>query len=171
VLRDALRVAQEAGVSVAVAGGLAQQVWGRIRATRDIDLLVATSERATLLDAFDAAGFCRGPQTALGDADLVTVVREDTFIDIEVDLLLVSGGFGESAVTRAVPLDLDGLRVPFVTAEDLILLKLLADRVLDRADVRGIVLEQAGRLDLAYLRATAADLGLSDALEAALRAS
>jgi hypothetical protein len=161
-----LRIARQAGTPVAVAGGPAQQVWGRIRATRDIDLLAAPRVPRAFLEALVQGGLTAA---TLGDVDLVPLVREESFADIEVDLLLVKGGFGERAVRRAIELDIGGMEDPFVTAEDLILLKLLADRVLDRADVEDIVREQSGRLDLAYLRSEAATLGLSDRLEIVLK--
>ena len=39
-LGEVLDALASAGARAAVAGGIAQQVWGRIRATRDLDLLV-----------------------------------------------------------------------------------------------------------------------------------
>ena len=45
-------------------------------------------------------------------------------------------------------------------AEGLLLLKLLAFRPLDREDIRGILLKNAGRLDLAWVRSGAAEVGL-----------
>jgi hypothetical protein len=71
---------------------------------------------------------------------------------------------GEDAVRRAVLLSVGSLEVPVVSAEDLLLLKLLADRVLDRVDAEDIAREQSGRLDLDYLTRTAAGLGLADRL-------
>ncbi len=58
----------------------------------------------------------------------------------------------------------------FVTAEDLILLKLLANRPKDRVDVADILFVQV-TLDEAYLRRWAATLGIAVELEDALRAN
>ena len=56
----------------------------------------------------------------------------------------------------------------FVTAEDLILLKLLANRPKDRVDVSDILFVQV-TLDEAYLRRWAATLGIAVELEDSLR--
>jgi hypothetical protein len=60
-------------------------------------------------------------------------------------------------------------RDSFVTAEDLILLKLLANRPKDRVDVSDILFIQA-TLDEAYMRRWAATLGVAVELENALGA-
>ena len=57
----------------------------------------------------------------------------------------------------------------FVTAEDLILLKLLADRPKDRIDIADTLFIQ-GRVDESYLRHWATTLGVVPQLDAALAA-
>jgi hypothetical protein len=174
-LVDVLDALATAGARVAIAGGIAQQVWGRIRATRDLDLLVlsASGERP-VFDALKARGLraTRKP-TSLAAMTLHSFVREDPegFVDVPVDLFFVTGGLGSDAVDRAVSLPLGGRSIPVVRAEDLILLKLLADRILDRADAEDVVREQGDRLDLADLRTRATQLGLLPALERTLRAA
>jgi hypothetical protein len=62
---------------------------------------------------------------------------------------------------------LDGLTAWLVSPEDLILLKLLAARPRDLADI-GDVLFTQGQLDKTYLRHWADELGVRAALEEAL---
>jgi hypothetical protein len=167
-LEEALAILRAQGIAFALADGLAQQVWGRVRATRELDLILSMpGDRGALLDAFAARGMrtLREPRL-LGDLELHSLSREDSeaFVDVSVDLLLARGGLGEDVVRRAVLLSVGSLEVPVVSAEDLLLLKLLADRVLDRVDAEDIVREQSGRLDLDYLTRTAAGLGLADQL-------
>jgi hypothetical protein len=57
-----------------------------------------------------------------------------------------------------------------VSPEDLLLLKLLADRPRDRADIADLLLV-AGPLDMPYVRAWANRLGLDERLERALEDS
>jgi hypothetical protein len=57
-----------------------------------------------------------------------------------------------------------------VTAEDLLLFKLLADRSKDRMDIEDMLLV-CGPLDTAYLRQWAAHLQIADRLERALAAA
>jgi len=172
-LGEVLDALAAAGARAAVAGGIAQQVWGRIRATRDLDLLVLSAAgEGPVLDALRTRGLraTRKP-TSIAGMTLRSFVRDDAegFVDVPVDLFFVTSGLGSEAVERAVSLSIGGRAVPIVQAEDLLLLKLLADRVLDRADAADIVRAQGDRLDVPYLRARAAKLGLLPALEKALR--
>jgi hypothetical protein len=164
-----------AGARAAVAGGIAQQVWGRIRATRDLDLLVRSAAgEGPVLGGLAARGLrpTRKP-TSLAAMTLHSLARDDPegFVDVPVDLFFVTSGLGAEAVERAVPLTIGGRAIPVVRAEDLLLLKLLADRVLDRADAEDIVREQGDRIDIADLRTRAATLGILPALERTLRAA
>ncbi|MHC4223336.1 MAG: nucleotidyl transferase AbiEii/AbiGii toxin family protein [Planctomycetota bacterium] len=167
-LEEILRVLRAHGTRFALAGGLAQQVWGRVRSTRDVDLLISMpDDLSSLLAAFAARAIhASGEPRRLGDLEFHSLSREDpeAFVDVPVDLLVARGGLGEQAVRRAISLPIGSLVVPVVSAEDLLLLKLLADRILDRVDAEDIAREQSGRLDLAYLKEGAGNLGLTDQL-------
>ena len=63
--------------------------------------------------------------------------------------------------------ELDGLSINFVSPEDLILLKLLASRPRDIADI-GDVLFTQGQLDEPYMLHWAEQLGIKEALETIL---
>jgi hypothetical protein len=68
---------------------------------------------------------------------------------------------------RRVRDELWGMSVSLATPEDLSLLKLLAHRPRDMADIVDIRMVQ-GDLDEAYMRRWATDLGVSDRLDRAL---
>lgn len=174
-LGEVLDALAATGARAAVAGGIAQQVWGRIRATRDLDLLVvAAGDEAQVIEALKARGLrTTGRPRSIAEMTLCSLVREDTdgFVDVQVDLFFVTRGPGREAVDRAVSLPVAERTIPMVRAEDLLLLKLLADRVLDRADAVDIVREQEGRLDMTYLRARASSLGLVPQLDRTLQAA
>lgn len=173
-LAHVLEAVRESGARAAVAGGIAQQVWGRVRATRDLDLLVALESDQDLSVALNKRGFRTSrPPKVLDDMTLRSFVREDSasFVDVTVGILLVRDGLGLEAVRRAVSISLGEFEVPVVTAEDLPLLKLVADRVLDRKDAEDIVRAQGTRLDLEWLRDRARQLGVAPALERVLDAS
>src|SRR4029079_19569372 len=73
-----------------------------------------------------------------------------------LDLVIAAPGLDEEFLERARLLDLGGVEVPVVSAEDLVAMKLLAGRRKDLEDVRGVLAEQRGRLDLARVRAVLA---------------
>ena len=68
-----------------------------------------------------------------------------------MDLLLAIPGYEELIVTHAMQRSLAGLAVWICSAEDLIIQKAVAGRAKDWQDVEGILIEQQGKLNLAYL--------------------
>jgi hypothetical protein len=80
---------------------------------------------------------------------------------ITVDVAVGSMGFERQVVSRAANTNLGTLNVTVATAEDLILMKLVAGRARDLEDVENIVLAQQ-ELDWDYLLTT------GSALQAAL---
>jgi hypothetical protein len=68
-----------------------------------------------------------------------------------VDLIVAGLPYEESAIRRAVRVDVAGKDVRFCTAEDLVLHKIVSDRSRDRDDVEGIIGRQGKRLDRTYL--------------------
>ncbi|HQU43702.1 MAG TPA: hypothetical protein PK867_12880, partial [Pirellulales bacterium] len=68
-----------------------------------------------------------------------------------MDLFLAESRFQRELVARSRPEQIDDLTVSVVTPEDLILLKLLARRPRDLADIGDILFIQ-GTLDEGYLR-------------------
>jgi len=75
-------------------------------------------------------------------------------------------GLKELFLSRVVPVRVGSVTVPVISPEDLIVTKILAGRPKDVEDVRGILLERGGQLDLGTVRATLAlleaALGQSD---------
>ncbi len=107
-LDEVLDALAASGARAAVAGGIAQQVWGRIRATRDLDLLVLSAAgEKPVLDALKARGLrvTRKPKS-LATMTLHSLVRDDPegFIDVPVDLFFVtSGRIGSRRTRRLAP--------------------------------------------------------------------
>lgn len=81
---------------------------------------------------------------------------------IQTDLVLGGPGLEEVFLERAIELEVEGVRVPVATAEDLIAMKILGGRAKDLDDVRSLLAANSGRLDLAHVR------GVLRALEQAL---
>ena len=171
-LRRALRILDELAVHFALMGGIAMAAWGRLRATQDFDLLLGSSQvdPDRLLSALRQAGFKfrrDAPLTEIGGARFLQAVyaHPDHFLDVRVDLQLADHEFHKLAVRRAIPLQFDGLTIPVVTLEDLIVLKLAAGRVLDRVDAAEIYRARESQLDLDHLRRAAASLACEPILD------
>jgi len=72
----------------------------------------------------------------------------------QLDLITASLPFEETAYGRASFHQLFGIRLPFPSPEDLIILKVLAGRDKDMLDASGVVRRHGERLDLSYLEQT-----------------
>lgn len=178
VLQQIWSVLQPLHLPSAVMGGIAVSLWKHVRATQDVDLLVgvAPAGEATVIQALRAGGFRpkrQPPVMQLGEFRLLQLLYEPpgSYIDVQVDLLLVSSEYHLQALDRRVPAQLPatGVEVEVLACEDLILHKLLAARILDRADVAALLRANAGTLDLPYLREWGTRLGVLEDLAAIWR--
>ena len=127
-----------------VVGATAMQLWGTTRATRDVDILIEpTLENAErVLEALPhltvgvatqwlAEEIVKRPVTILGDMP-------------RVDILTVAWSVHyRHAAPRAVVFEVEGVRIPTASLEDLIASK-RTDRLQDAADIE--VLEEIRRL-------------------------
>jgi hypothetical protein len=156
-------------IPMALMGGIALATWKYVRATRDIDLLLGMAEdrEERLVEVLKACG-CRPkhspPIVRLGQLDLVQLVYEppETFMDLQIDLLLAKSDYHRKALDRRVPIrlaDLD-IEIDVLACEDLILHKLLAERIVDLADTAALMRANRESLDYAYLLNWIENLGL-----------
>jgi hypothetical protein len=154
---------------MAVMGGLALATWKHPRSTQDVDLLLALSEGEVqpVLDLLVRAGL--RPKKALqpisiGQLDVVQFLYEppESFIDVQIDLLLAKTEYHRQALGRCVVVQLPDLAmdVAVLACEDLILHKLLAGRIIDRADVVSLLKANQPILEIEYLLRWARQLGL-----------
>jgi len=69
---------------------------------------------------------------------------------MEVDLVLAGSGLESIALGRATRVDIEGVRVPFAHATDLVVMKVLAGRGKDLDDVEALL--AGGEVDVAEAR-------------------
>jgi hypothetical protein len=146
---------RERGLRWYVFGAQAVVAHGRPRLTADVDITVelAGAGMSDLVALLGRRGFdLRFPLSPehLQEARLLPMVHAST--DMPVDLVIAAPGLDEEFLERARPMDLGGVEVPVISAEDIIAMKVLAGRRKDLEDVRGILVEQQGRLDLVRTR-------------------
>jgi hypothetical protein len=136
----------------ALIGGLAAGLRGRVRSTEDIDLLLTVPQLRlpALLEALVGRGFT---------CDVLATVREWTqhhmvvlgYRGVRIDWLKPVLPLYQHVLDRAEPEEGFGRTVRVATAEGLILLKLIASRTQDVADVEALLAANQGRLDLAWV--------------------
>jgi hypothetical protein len=141
-LGDVAAILERVGARFALVGGLAVSVHTEARATKDIDLAVATDPAGIqrLLDEMAAAGFTPRVHGAPGPGSIVRFSRIGTDgIARWVDVICAGTPFEERAIGRARPATILGREIPIVTVEDLLVYKLLAGRPQDVADAIRLV--------------------------------
>lgn len=168
LLSDLAAALSAIGAEWYVFGAQAALVWGRPRLTTDVDVTVKCSVSTDhLVRTLNARGF------SLRIDATETFVRTTRVVPLEhresglaLDVVLAGPGLEDLFLERAVPIDVAGTVVPFISPEDLIVTKLLAGREKDIEDVRGVLSERGSTLDLGCIRATLAlledALGQSD---------
>ena len=151
----------------AVGGALANNYWGIVRATEDVDCLISlpaikyqlfASELnaigCTLRDEHGQDVPVTVPRLLehVGQRKLIECIYPLPDAPVRVELFVPAVPLQDEILRRAVPIRVGNHEIRITTAEDLILLKLVFHRVKDLQDVRGILWVQRGRLDFDYLR-------------------
>ncbi len=148
---DWLRAAK---IDCAVVGGVAASIYGRPRATRDIDLVAIADETLWSELLQSGAQFGIGPRQAdaLEFAKISRVILlEHRPTAVEIDLSVAGIAFETSMVASATPVTLSGVEIRLARPDDILVMKSLALRPRDIADIEGILQVQEG-LDLNRVR-------------------
>ena len=153
-IRSAVRWLDEAGVPAAVVGGIAASIRGRPRVTKDVDFvaladpdacpsLVASAKRHGLVPRHDdVVEFARTTRVLL-------LVHSS---GVEVDVSLGALPFERELVEASEKVTVAGAEFSLARAEDLVIMKALALRPRDVADIEAVVAANPG-IDLARVRA------------------
>lgn len=148
-----LREFEARKIPYALGGALALAYWAEPRATRDVDLNVFLAEELAdkVVGALQAAG-C----TVDADAAMARVRDRGDLVAhysaIRVDVFFPFHPFHESVRDRIKVAETPSGRRPVLSAEDLIIFKVLFSRPKDWVDIQAMVFAQGARLDRAYLR-------------------
>ena len=143
-----------AAVPGAIIGGVAASVLGRPRLTEDIDVLVILErqEWTSFLRAGREFGFAPRVDDALDFAEssrVLLVVHQPS--GVSIDIVLGALPLEDEIVRGALNVEIAGIRLPLAAPESIVVMKTLARRVRDIADIEGI-LEVHDELDLEWIR-------------------
>jgi len=148
-----------------VIGALALPVWGRPRATLDIDVMILAAEiPEKLISGLRSVGFKQDSQWELSNPLLKGIQTRLRSKTLTLDILLRQDEHHEEAFRRRRKKYHRRMYVWFPSAEDLILLKLRAGRHTDFDDVVGILERVGSVLDFPYLSRWARRLGIVEEL-------
>jgi hypothetical protein len=124
-----------------VFGAQAVNLYGFPRATADLDLTIELGQLAAakLVDVLSAVGFT--PRFA--DAAFITATQVIPMVhgasEMPIDLVLAGSGLEQQFLDEVVVMQVAGCAIPVLSAENLVVTKLLAARPKDLEDVRELV--------------------------------
>ena len=151
----------------ALAGGWAYSALVEPRATTDIDILLLLEQpsrdqlQLLLSSLFDSI-IVHPTAMVFRGVSIWRCVGILNNQEVVIDLLLADSEYLRTALARRRKILFHTLSVPIVTVEDLILLKTLAGRLQDQADLEKIKIRQDElRVDWAYVVEWKAKLGLA----------
>lgn len=153
-LEAVLRLLRRTGDRGVIIGGLAASLLGRPRLTADIDavIMLSVDQLSDLLEAAAQEGLI--PRIA----DAVAFARQHRVLllqhresGIPVDISLGALPFEAEMIARRLLLNVGDLAIPVPRPEDLIVLKSVAHRPADLADIRAIA-ESHPEIDRKYIR-------------------
>lgn len=135
-----------------VIGGLANTVWGRPRATYDADVKVILG-KFTIAEFGDLVGrhFAFRVPEPIAFAQRAYVLLVQLNEEVPADLVIGYLPYEDQAIDRAMPVEIEGVKLPVCTAEDLIIHKAISERERDWLDIEGVLLRQRDKLDQHYI--------------------
>jgi len=170
------RLCDACDVPYMVMGGVAVAVHAIPRPTLDVDLTIRADEPALLrfLESANEAGFIVPDHYRCGFTDSLKGMHKLQLscfvgeIEHDVDLFLVTTDYQAAAFERRFRAMLAEHEVWVISAEDLVLHKLLTGRGRDESDVDDVLFLQ-GPFDLEYMRRWGEALDILPVLERKLR--
>jgi len=176
-LEDIIARLETSGVTYAITGSIASNLWGTPRTTHDVDIVVILSgtDVERLLVAFADSYYLSEPavRDAVVQGGMFNII--DSRKGLKADFWVTRDDlFNESMLSRRCRLEVVPGQEAYVgSAEDVLLHKLVWNQITPSArqlgDAAGIAAVQAGKLDLDYLRKWAARQGTAAVLEEILQ--
>lgn len=160
----------------ALIGGLAVSAWGAIRATKDIDFLLYLAYPAakeSLREFILSAGFsCDLKESGFSDPvpallEVKIPVEKETVV---AHILLATKKWQIDFLNSEISLNVGGISIPVLRAEELIAMKLKAGSALDIFDAKELlrILKGTKWLDIKKLQDEAKSIGVDKKLARAL---
>lgn len=179
LLKNIAEILDNLKIPYAITGGFAVSVWGKIRSTLDIDIIVELSDKNVKPLVREVR---RILENVYADEDMVRdALRHKTefnFIDpdsnMKVDFFVQANDpYNKLKMKRRILRDAYGYKVYFVSPEDLILSKLLWSKDSgswkQREDIKTVLENSKVKLDLEYIKSWAERQGTIDILNDLLK--
>jgi hypothetical protein len=166
-LRASIQLVEQAGLQYSLMGALALGVYGRGRATHDVDIMIdaSTESLQQLQSLAGSRGFVVDEAWQTYHSDVADVQIRLIFRGVPIDVMLPRDDHDRSAIRRREQRAADGTKIWVMTREDFILQKLKAGRPRDFDDVIPFFAQHRDELDHSYLNEWATQLGIREELD------
>ncbi len=153
-LKSLVETLHASSVRYAIIGGIATIQHGRVRTTADIDVLLTVPQIAmpAMFNSLKERGFAvelKRNIVELRDDGMTTLRFGDVLVDLMRPVLPVYS----HVLEHAVPTEILGQTVQISAVEGLIVMKLIAFRPQDEADIKDLLAAHSGHIDMNYVRA------------------
>lgn len=142
-------------IAYMIIGGQALLLYGRVRATLDIDITlgVDADKYSAVEQVCKRAKLRILPDEPEKFAQQTRVIpAHDPKTKIRVDIIFSFSEYETEAIKRAKIVRMSGYPVRFASCEDVIIHKVIAGRAIDEEDVKSILIRQGGKIDLDYIK-------------------
>lgn len=165
-IKELRTIFKKHNIEYAILGGLAAGAWGRARATDDIDLVIHVSgdKLDNLMNIFKKYKYQVRIMGYDNLPDLIELRKKRGDLEIRVDIMLAKIPYQEKVMERKVMLKIFDTEIPFISPEDLIIHKLIANRPIDIQDVENIFRFNYKNLDIEYLKKWAKEWEIEESL-------
>ncbi len=166
ILNNLAKVFKKLKLSYMLVGGFAVGCWGYPRQSMDIDMVIdlKPEEGKKFIKEAKKAGF------KIHQQEVKTILKiGNRFVmeadDFRIDCWLPKSIFEKETLKNRKKKKLFGTNVSIISAEDLILSKLLVGRARDIEDIKTIFIRQGAKLDKAYINKNAKRLNVYSLLK------
>jgi len=158
---------EDASIDYVLVGGLAVNFYGLPRTTMDIDIILQIEEGEILkliefLKRNDFFANAEDLKNALKEKSHFTV--QDKKSMIRLDLKGIYSEMDRRTLERRRSFEYRGTKIYIASAEDTIANKLVFGGEQDLKDAEGILIRQAGKLDMEYLEKICGEIGVEGEL-------
>lgn len=174
-LHELVHLFERRSISYVLIGGFAVRAYAFPRNTGDLDFTISIDPQKmpSFIEDLRELGY-RVPEAygkrCLDRVSSMPILKARLFMEgrgIDADIFIADSPYQHEMLKRRIRDQVEDFEVWMVTPEDLVLLKLLADRPRDRIDVDDLLFS-LGQLDESYMRKWAKEIDVADRLDKAL---
>ena len=151
-LNRVVRFLNQHNIPYMLIGGVANAMWGQVRATRDADFKVSLGDRS-IAEFRQLVGqqFSHRPTMAPPQLQPPHIIHVWATTGVAVDFFVSVFDYELRAIAHAADAVIEDVPIRICTAEDLIVHKAIANRAQDWIDIEGVLIRQRAKLDQAYI--------------------